>query len=59
MAYLEEAIFKLTRSNPEKAVVIKGDKNVQYDLIIQIIDKAKKIGVTKFALAVDTKGSKK
>ncbi|WP_413853633.1 ExbD/TolR family protein [Candidatus Ruminimicrobium bovinum] len=59
MAYLEEAIFKLTRSNPDKAVVIKGDKNVQYDLIIQIIDKAKKTGVTKFALAVDTKSSKK
>jgi len=59
LAYLEEAIFKLIKNSPDKAVVIQGDKNVQYDLIIQIIDKAKKTGVTKFALAVDAKGSGK
>lgn len=58
LAYLEDAIFKLTSKNPDKAVVIKGDKNVEYNTIIQIIDKAKKTGVTKFALAVDTKGIK-
>ena len=58
LAYLEDAIFKLTRNSPDKAVVIKGDKNVEYNTIIQIIDKAKKTGVTKFALAVDTKGIK-
>ena len=58
LAYLEDAIFKLTRNSPDKAVVIKGDKNVEYNIIIQIIDKAKKTGVTKFALAVDTKGIK-
>ena len=58
LAYLEDAIFKLTSKNPDKAVVIKGDKNVEYNTIIQIIDKAKKTGVTKFALAVDTKGLK-
>ena len=58
LAYLEDALFKLTSKNKDKAVVIKGDKTVQYNQIIQIIDKAKKTGITKFALAVDTKGKK-
>jgi biopolymer transport protein ExbD len=43
----------LISSQPDKAVIIKGDREVQYDCIIQFIDKAKKAGVTKFALAVD------
>jgi biopolymer transport protein ExbD len=43
----------LISSHPDKAVIIKGDKEVQYDCIIQFMDKAKKAGVTKFALAVN------
>jgi biopolymer transport protein ExbD len=43
----------LMSSHPDKAVIIKGDKEVQYDCIIQFMDKAKKAGITKFALAVD------
>jgi biopolymer transport protein ExbD len=43
----------LISSQPDKTVIIKGDREVQYDYIIQFIDKAKKAGVTKFALAVD------
>lgn len=58
LAYLEDALFKLITKDTDKTVVIKGDKNIQYNTIIQVIDKAKKTGVTKFALAVDTKGLK-
>jgi biopolymer transport protein ExbD len=43
----------LISSHPNKAVIIKADKEVKYDYIIQFIDKAKQAGVTKFALAVD------
>jgi biopolymer transport protein ExbD len=43
----------LMSSHPDKTAIIKGDREVQYDYIIQFIDKAKKAGVTKFALAVD------
>ncbi len=43
----------LMSSHSDKTVIIKGDKEVQYDYIIQFINKAKKAGVTKFALAVD------
>ncbi|MHB9154475.1 MAG: ExbD/TolR family protein, partial [Endomicrobiales bacterium] len=38
---------------PELAVVVKGDKDVRYDMVIQVIDAAKQAGVKKFALAVE------
>jgi len=48
-------IGDIMASHPDKAVVIKGDKQVQYEHIIRFMDKAKKAGATKFALAVDNK----
>jgi biopolymer transport protein ExbD len=48
-----DAIRILMSSHPDKTVIIKGDREVQYDYIIQFIGKAKKAGVTKFILAVD------
>jgi biopolymer transport protein ExbD len=50
---IADAMHTLVSSHPDKAVIIKGDKEAQYDYIIQFIDKAKKVGVTKFSLAVD------
>jgi biopolymer transport protein ExbD len=43
----------LISSHPDKTVIIKGDRKVRYDYIIQFVDRAKKAGITKFALAVD------
>ncbi|MDR3113206.1 MAG: biopolymer transporter ExbD [Endomicrobium sp.] len=51
---VEDAIKHLVSSSPNRPVVIKGDKEVQYDAVMQVMDKAKKAGATKFALAVDT-----
>lgn len=51
---LTDVMRILISSRPNKTVIIKGDREVQYDYIIQFIDKAKKAGATKFALAVDT-----
>lgn len=53
IAYFEDAVKNLISKNPEKPVIIKGDKTVQYDLVIQVMDKAKKAGASKFALAVE------
>jgi biopolymer transport protein ExbD len=36
-------------------VVIKGDEKVEYEKVIEFMDKAKKAGATKFALAVEMK----
>jgi biopolymer transport protein ExbD len=56
---LEEVLRKEVKENPGKAVVIKGDEKVEYDNVIKFMDKAKKAGATKFALAVDMKKDKR
>ena len=38
---------------PNRPVVIKGDKDIKYDLVIAVMDMAKKAGVSKFGLAID------
>jgi biopolymer transport protein ExbD len=50
---VENVMYNLVSTHHDKAVIIKGDKAVRYDHIMQFMDKAKKVGVTKFALAVD------
>ncbi|MDR1474400.1 MAG: biopolymer transporter ExbD [Endomicrobium sp.] len=35
--------------------MIKGDEKVEYEKVIEFMDKAKKAGATKFALAVEMK----
>ncbi|MFH1076257.1 MAG: biopolymer transporter ExbD [Pseudomonadota bacterium] len=42
-------------NKPDMAVIVKGDKDVKYDLIVKVIDAAKLSGAKKFALAVDLK----
>ncbi|MDR0800319.1 MAG: biopolymer transporter ExbD [Endomicrobium sp.] len=54
---VESVIHDMVSSHTTKTVVIKGDREVQYDYIIQFMDKAKKAGATKFALAVDNNNS--
>ncbi|MDR1926262.1 MAG: biopolymer transporter ExbD [Endomicrobium sp.] len=48
---IEDVVRELVVSHPDKSIVIKGDKDVQYEHIIQFMDKAKKAGTIKFALA--------
>jgi len=52
---VEATLKHLVTTSPDRPVVIKGDKDVKYDYVIQFMDKAKKAGVTKFALATDSK----
>ncbi|MBQ3835239.1 MAG: biopolymer transporter ExbD [Elusimicrobia bacterium] len=56
--YFEKAIKEEVKKHPQRPVVIKGDKNVKYDLIINVMDKAKKAGVSKFGLAIDVPDKK-
>ena len=51
--YIEQAIKDKVAKYPERPVVIKGDKNIKYDLVVNVMDKAKKAGVAKFGLAID------
>jgi biopolymer transport protein ExbD len=50
---IEEVVRDLISSNSGQTIVIKGDEAVKYDYVIRFMDKAKRAGVTKFALAVD------
>ncbi len=47
------------RDNPaEEAVVVNGDAGAQYGLVMQAMDRARAIGVNKFALATETEGKR-
>ena len=37
--------------NPQNVVVVNADEGVNYGLVIQVMDRARQIGVRKFALA--------
>ena len=50
---LKERMQAKLFSRPDTAVVVKGDKEVKYDTVIQVIDAAKQAGAKRFALAVD------
>ncbi|MDR1940993.1 MAG: biopolymer transporter ExbD [Endomicrobium sp.] len=54
---IEATIQHLIAASPNKPIVIKGDKDVKYDAVMQFMDKAKKAGAVKFALAVDNLSS--
>jgi biopolymer transport protein ExbD len=54
LSEVERVIRELLEEEPGKSIVIKGDVKVDYDHVMQFIDKAKKVGAIKFALAVET-----
>ncbi|MDR1418335.1 MAG: biopolymer transporter ExbD [Endomicrobium sp.] len=55
---VESVVREWNLSNPNQSVVIKADEQVLYNLVIQFIDRAKKAGASKFALAVDNQNTK-
>lgn len=58
--YIEQAIKDQVKKHPDRPVVIKGDKEIKYDLVVAVMDKAKQAGVSKFGLAIDVpNGNKK
>jgi len=50
---VESTVKNLLAASPDKPIVIKADKDVIYDHVIKFMDTAKKVGATRFALAVD------
>ena len=57
--YIEQTIKDKITQYPDRPVVIKGDKEIKYDLVVNVMDKAKKAGVSKFGLAIDVPNNKK
>lgn len=52
---LKEELTAVLGSKPDSAIIIKGDKEVKYDTVIQVLDTAKQCGAKKFALGVEVK----
>jgi biopolymer transport protein ExbD len=50
---LELAVKSAIAQNPNKPIVIRGDKDVKYDSIIRFMDLARQAGASRFALATD------
>ena len=50
---LEGAVKQKLNANPERPVIISGDKNIKYEMLIKVIESAKKAGAQKFALSVE------
>ena len=44
--------------NPQDVVVVNADEGANYGLVVRVMDRAREIGVRKFALATEAQGKK-
>lgn len=51
MAELESELRTDIASNPELAVILRGDRAVQYDRVMQVLDICSKVGVPSLGMA--------
>lgn len=51
MAELEQELRVSMASEPELAVILRGDRAVQYDQIMQVLDLCSKVGVASLGMA--------
>lgn len=54
---IPKALAYEMHDDPQGTVVVNGDEGVNYGLIVQVMDKARSIGVRKFALATKAEGA--
>ena len=47
---------KEQKSNPSFAIIIRADKDIDYEKVVTLIDTLKKAGITRFGLATDGAG---
>ena len=49
---------KEQKNNPSFAIIIRADKDINYDKVVSFIDTLKKAGITRFGLATNGAGGK-
>jgi biopolymer transport protein ExbD len=59
LAEIKATVSTRLISNPDMPVIVKADKEVKYDAVIQVIDAAKQAGAKRFALGVELGGKNK
>lgn len=47
---------KEQKNNPSFAIIIRADKDINYDKVVSFIDTLKKAGITRFGLATNGAG---
>ncbi len=55
LADLESRLAAAKAENPEVPVVVRGDRSNQYQLIMDVLDVLGRVGVTRIALATQSK----
>jgi biopolymer transport protein TolR len=53
---LRQAILDAQARNPEQPILIAGDRDVKYDLVLNVMDEAKRAGAKRVGLLVQTGG---
>ncbi len=53
MPDLRTALTRLLRGRTDSPVVIMGDRDVRYDLVIRVLETAKAVGVKRLSLGVE------
>ncbi len=48
---------KEQQNNPSFSIIIRADKDINYDKVINLIDRLKSAGITRFGLATDGAGN--
>jgi biopolymer transport protein ExbD len=50
---LEQKLKAMYAENPDINVIVSGDKKAEHGAVVHVLDLAKTIGITKFAIAVE------
>jgi biopolymer transport protein ExbD len=53
---LGEALVQAMAQDPQETVVVNADEGANYGLVVRAMDRARRIGVRKFALATEASG---
>jgi biopolymer transport protein ExbD len=55
LAQLAHALSSTLKKRPNAPVIIMGDRDVRYDLVVRVLEIARTSGVSKLSLAVEVK----
>ena len=55
LAQLAPSLSSTLRKRPDAPVIIMGDKDVRYDLVVRVLEIARTSGVNKLSLAVEVR----
>ena len=55
LAQLAPTLTAALRTRPNAPLIIMGDRDVRYDLVVRVLEIARKSGVNKLSLAVEVK----